>query len=160
MPAGYDSDALAALDDFLGDALAGLAPAKRKRTAMKLGRALRRSKLGRIKANEEPDGSPMEERKPRLDRRGNIRRKAGGKMFRKLRYARLWAIKATPDSVEVMPKGRSPIPETHHFGKKGLVGRAPDGRKVFAKYPRRRLLGFVKDDEDLALDIVAELIDR
>ena len=41
----YDSDALAGLDPWLGDILAGLSPAKRKRAATKLGQALRRSNL-------------------------------------------------------------------------------------------------------------------
>ena len=36
----YDSDALAGLDPWLGDILAGLSPAKRKRAATKLGQAL------------------------------------------------------------------------------------------------------------------------
>ena len=100
----YDSDALAGLDPWLGDILAGLSPAKRKRAATKLGQALRRSNLARITANVEPDGGKMEERKARLDRRGRVRKKAGGKMFRKLRYARQWAIRARSDSVEITLK--------------------------------------------------------
>lgn len=154
----YNSDALAAFDQWIGDALAGLSPAKRKRAATKLGQALRRSNLARIKANVEPDGGAMEKRKARIDRRGRVRRKAGGTMFRKLRYARRWGIKATPDSVEVMAKGNSKIPATHHFGQKGYVGRSPDGRKIFAKYPERPLLGFDREDREAALDIIGELL--
>ena len=157
---GYDSDALAGLDPWLGDILRGLSPAKRKRAVLKLGQALRRSNLARIKANVEPDGTPMDKRKSRLDQRGRVRRKAGGKMFRKLRYARRWQVRARTDSVELSPRGRSNIPEVHHFGKKGFVGRTPDGRKVFAKYAERRLLGFGKGDDQLALDIAAELLDQ
>lgn len=156
----YDSDALAGLDDWLGDVMQGLSPAKRKRAATKLGQALRRSNLARIKDNVEPDGGAMEDRKARLDRRGRVRRKAGGKMFRKLRYAKRWKIQARPDSVEITSKGRSRIPEVHHFGKKGFVGRGPDGRKIFAKYAERRLLGFGKGDDQLAIDIAAELFDQ
>jgi phage virion morphogenesis protein len=155
----YDDDALAGLDDWLGGILAGLSPAKRKRAAMKLGQALRRSNLARIQANVEPDGAAMEERKSRLDRRGRVTRAAGGKMFRKLRLARHWKIDARPDSVEISPKGRSTIAETHHFGKRGFVGRGPDGRKVFTRYPRRRLLGFGDGDDQLAIDIAAQLFD-
>ncbi|NCP18366.1 MAG: phage virion morphogenesis protein [Erythrobacter sp.] len=156
----YDSDALSGLDPWLADVLRGLCPAKRKRAALKLGQALRRSNLARIKDNVEPDGSPMDKRKSRLDRRGRVRSKAGGKMFRKLRYARRWQVKARVDSVELSPKGRSNIPEVHHFGKKGFVGRGPDGRKIFTRYPERRLLGFGKGDDQLAIDIAADLIDR
>ncbi|WP_306094949.1 phage virion morphogenesis protein [Qipengyuania flava] len=160
MADGYDSDALAALDNWLGTVLQGLSPAKRKRASTKLGQALRRSNLQRITRNEEPDGGSMEERKPRLDRRGRVRRKAGGKMFRKLRLARHWRIDARPDSVEVSPKGKAAIAETHHFGKKGFVGRAPDGSKIIARYPQRRLLGFSDADRDLAIDIAAQLVDQ
>jgi phage virion morphogenesis protein len=160
MAGGYDSDALAALDDWLGDVLQGLSPAKRKRASLKLGQALRRSNLQRITRNEEPDGASMEKRKPRLDRRGRVRRKAGGKMFRQLRLAKHWRIDARPDSVEISPKGSDKVATTHHFGKKGFVGRAPDGSKIFARYPQRRLLGFSDADRDLAIDIAAQLVDQ
>ena len=156
----YDSDALAGFDAWMGQVMAGIAPNQRKRAAMKLGRALRRSNLARIKDNAEPDGSAMEDRKSRLDRRGRVRSKAGGKMFRKLRLARHWRIAARPDSVELSPKGNSQIPAIHHFGKKGYVGRGPDGDKIFTRYPRRRMLGFGQGDDRLAIDIVAELFDQ
>lgn len=160
MAQSYDSEALAGLDTWLGRIQQGMSPAKRKRAALKLGQALRRSNLARIQANVEPDGSAMEDRKARLDRRGRLRGKAGGKMFRKLRYARQWAIDARPDSVELSPKGKSKIPAVHHFGKKGYVGRGPDGSKVFARYPQRRLLGFGKDDDQLAIDVAAAMLDQ
>jgi|TARA_R100000049_G_C1954122_1_gene105237 phage virion morphogenesis protein len=160
MAGAYDSDALAGLDTWLGRVMGGIAPTQRKRAAMKLGRALRRSNLERVKGNVEPDGSAMEDRKSRLDRRGRVRSKAGGKMFRKLRLARHWRIAARPDSVELSPKGNSHIPDIHHFGKKGYVGRAPDGGKVFTRYPQRRLLGFGEGDDQLAIDIAAELFDQ
>lgn len=160
MADGYDSEALAALDSWLGRVLQGLSPGQRRRAATKLGQALRRSNLKRITQNTEPDGGSMEERKPRLDRRGRVRRKAGGRMFRKLRLARFWRIDARPDSVEIMPRGSDKLAAEHHFGKKGFVGRAPDGSKTFARYPQRRLLGFSDSDRDLAIDIAAQLVDQ
>lgn len=156
---GYDSDALAGFDEFFGRILAGLSPARRKGAARQLGRALLRSNLKRISENVDPDGAPMEQRKPRLDRRGRVRRKAGGKMFRRLRQAGKWRVDAQTDSVEIMPQGRDTIPAAHHFGERAYVGRAPDGRRIFAKYAERRLLGFSRDDTKLALDIAAGLID-
>jgi phage virion morphogenesis protein len=158
--ADYNSEALAALDQWFGQVLEGLSPAMRKRAAMKLGKALRRSNLDRIASNVEPGGKSMEKRKARLDQRGRLRRKAGGKMFRKLRLAREWSIKASPDSVEIMPAKGDNVAATHHFGLKGFVGRAPDGSKVYTRYPERRLLGFDKADEDLVLDVVAEMFER
>lgn len=151
---------LSALDEWFGRVLGGLSPGKRRRAAMKLGQALRRSNLKRQQQNIEPDGSAMEPRKARLDRRGRIRRKAGGKMFRKLRYARNWRIDARPDSVEVLPKNGAKVAAVHHFGLKGYVGRGPDGKKVFTRYPRRQVLGFGKEDREAALDIAAELFDE
>lgn len=156
--ADYDSEALAGLDSWFGRILQGLSPAKRKRASAKLGQALRRSNLARIKDNVEPDGGAMEKRKSRLDRRGRVRKKAGGKMFRKLRYARFWAIAARPDSVEISAKGGAQLAAVHHFGLKGYVGRAPDGRKIVYNYPRRRLLGFSRDDELATLAIAEDLV--
>lgn len=156
---GYDSEALAGLDEWFGRVLQGMAPAQRRRAAMKLGQALRRSNLARIQANEEPDGKAMEDRKARLDQRGRVRRKAGGKMFRKLRQSRHWSIDARADSVELSAAGNSAIAAIHHFGRKGYVGRAPDGSKLFVRYPRRRLLGFGKGDDQLAIDAAAALLD-
>lgn len=156
----YDGDALAALDSWFGQILAGLAPGKRRRLSLKLGQALRRANLKRQQQNVEPDGGAMEVRKPRLDRRGKLRKKQGGKMFRRLRLARNWPIDARADSVEISAKGGvAKVAAEHHFGKKGFVGRAPDGSKVFTRYPPRRLLGFDRADREAALDIAAEFID-
>jgi len=155
---GYDSDALAGFDEFFAQILAGLSPARRKTLARKLGQALRRSNLRRIAANVQPDGAPMEPRKPRQDRRGRLRRRAGGKMFRELRRAKLWRIDARPDSVEVLPKTGANVAEIHHFGLPGTVGRDREGRAIKYRYPERRLLGFSKEDEKLALDVAAEFL--
>lgn len=158
--ADYDGEALAALDEWFGQVLAGLSPAQRRRAGMKLGKALRRSNLDRITRNVEPDGGPMEARKARLDQRGRVRRKAGGKMFRKLRLVRQWSIKATPDSVEISPAKGDSVARTHHYGLRGFVGRGPDGAKVYTRYPERRLLGFDDADRDIVLDVVSELFER
>lgn len=159
--ADYDNNALAALDEWFGQVLDGLSPAQRKRAAMKLGKALRRSNLDRIARNVEPGGGPMEKRKARLDQTGRVRRKAGGKMFRKLRLVRNFRITATPDSVEIAPiGGAAKVAREHHYGLRGFVGRGPDGAKVFTRYPERRLLGFDDADRDAVLDVVSELFDR
>lgn len=157
----YESDALAGFDEWFGQILAGLAPGERRRAAVKLGQALRRANLQRITANTQPDGSAMEARKPRLDRRGRVRaRQPKGRMFPKLRYARMWRIDATPDSTEVALAKGSAVAAQHHWGLRGLVGRTPDGKRVFTRYPARLLLGFAPDDEQLALDVAADIIAR
>lgn len=157
--AEYDSDALAGFDEFFGRILEGLAPAARRRASRKLGQALLRANLQRISANVEPDRGAMEKRKPRLDRRGRVRRSSRGKMFRRLRLQRAWRVDAQPDSVEIKLRKGDAVAAIHHYGEMGFVGRAPDGRKIYARYPERRLLGFSRADEKLALDIAAELLD-
>jgi len=159
--ADYDNNALAALDEWFGQMLESLSPAQRKRAGMKLGKALRRANLDRIARNVEPEGGAMEKRKARLDQRGRVRRKAGGKMFRKLRLARNFRITARADSVEIAPVGgAAKVAREHHFGLRAFVGRAPDGAKVFTRYPERRLLGFDDADREAVLDVVSEIFER
>ncbi len=155
----YDSDALAGFDSFFGDILAGLTPAARRRATRKLGQALLRSNLKRIASNVEPDGGPMEKRKPRRDARGRLKRRTGGRMFRRLRIARQWRVDAQPESVEISLRRGDKVAAVHHFGERGFVGKGPDGKRIMARYPQRRLLGFGREDEELAVDIAAELID-
>jgi len=155
-----DGDPLAGLEDWLGQVLEGMSPAKRRRAALKLGKALRRSNLARIARNVEPSGAPMEKRKARIDRSGQVRRKAGGKMFRKLRLARNFRIIARGDGVEIAPQGgAAKVAAEHHFGGRGYVGRSPSGQKIFTRYPTRELLGFDNADRGIVLDVLAELID-
>ena len=155
-----DDNPLEELDEWFADILEGLSPAQRRKATRKIGIHLRRAQLDRIKQNVEPDGSPMEKRKARLDRRGRVRRRAGGKMFRKLRAARNWFIKPDQDAVEVGIRTGEKVARVHHFGLRGYVGRAPDGTKVYARYPQRRLIGFGKGDLDATLDVASELIDQ
>ena len=152
---------LSALDDWFGRILSGLSPAKRRNAARRLGQALRRFNLKRQQMNVEPDGSAMESRKPRLDRRGDVRRKAGGRMFRRLRYARNWSIDAQADSVEIsLASGAAAkLAAEHHFGLKGFVGRDHSGKRIEVKYPARRLLGFSRQDRETTIEIAADLFD-
>lgn len=156
----YDSDALAGFDEWFGDILTGLSPAQKRKASRKLGQALRRSNLKRIAANVEPDGSAMEPRKPRKDARGRLKERQGGKMFRRLRYARHWKIEARQDSVEISPKGKANLLAVHHFGLTDKVGTDGERRPIRHRYPARRLLGFSAEDKQIALEIAASLIDR
>lgn len=159
MSSEYNSEALEGFDAFFGKVLEGLSPAARRKASRKLGRALLRANLDRIRANQQPDGSPMEKRKSRFDRRGRLRKKKKtGKMFPRLRLQRTWAIDARPDSVEISPRRADMIARIHHEGSRGLVGRDGSGKKVFARYPTRRLLGFAREDEELAMQLAEELI--
>lgn len=152
---------LSQLEQWFGRIIAGLEPGPRKRAAMKLGQALRRANLARIAANVEPDGTPMAPRKPRKDRRGRLRAKAGGKMFRRLRQARDWKIEADADGVEIGAKSSAidRVAAVHHFGEVDTVGRDHKGTPIRVRYAARRLLDFAPEDRDLVLDVAADLVD-
>lgn len=147
---------LAELEQFLGDKLAKLAPAQRRKISRKIGQNLRRANSKRIAANVQPDGSPMEARKPR-PRRGRGRMRS--QMFNKLRAAKSLKIRATAEEVEIAFDGSAGrIARVHHYGLSGFVGRTASGRIVRAKYPERALLGFAAGDVAEIREAVLELL--
>lgn len=154
------SDDLSRFDEWFGQILAGLSPAQRRKATLKLGQELRRSNLKRVAANIEPDGRPMEPRKPRLDRRGKVRKRGSGKMFKGLRKLRNWKIEADADGVEIRPATGSVdrVGAVSQFGEVADVGRLHDGRTIRHRYAQRRILGFGPEDEHIALDIAASLM--
>jgi len=154
------ADDLSQFDEWFGRILAGLEPGQRRRAAVKLGQALRRSNLARVGANVEPDGRAMEPRKPRSDRRGRLRRRQPGKMFKGLRRLRNWKIDADEDGVEIRPASGSVdrVAAVSHFGEVATVGYLRNGTRIRTRYPTRRILGFGPEDEHLALEIAASLL--
>jgi phage virion morphogenesis protein len=154
------ADDLARLDLWFGQIMEALSPSQRRRAALKLGQALRKSNLKRIAANVEPDGSKMAQKKARYDRRKRLVEPAGGKMFQGLRYAKQWRINPLDDGVEIVPAnnlaGRTG--EINQFGETVTVGRLRDGRRIRAKYAERILLGFSDADEKLSLDVAVNLV--
>lgn len=153
-------DDLSRLDEWMGQVLHGLAPPQRKRAGQQLGRDLRKSNLKRIAQNVEPDGTPMEPKKARYDRRGRLREKAGGKMFQGLRFAKHWRIDATEDGVSVT--AQSPLVDrtgsVSQFGETKTIGRLRDRTPIRYRYPVRRLLGFSPEDEDRVMQIGSDMI--
>lgn len=140
-------EAMEAVGDYFDAFLSDLTPARRKMVARKLGQRMRRLNTARIAENVEPSGDPMAPRRPRRDRRGRLR-KPRGKMFRKLRYARNWKIRATANSAEISLTRGDAVASIHHFGLFGFVGKTKAGETIRARYERRRLLGFGDDDLD------------
>jgi phage virion morphogenesis protein len=155
------ADDLRELEQWLGRIQAGLEPGRRRAAALKLGQAIRRANLLRIGANVEPDGGAMEKRKGSANERGRVRRKAGSRMFRRLRLAKAWSIDASADGVEIAPASAAidKVAAVHHFGETDRVGRLRDGRVIRAKYPERRLLGLSSDDRALIIETAASLVD-
>lgn len=153
-------DDLNRFDEWFGQILNGLAPAQRRKAAMTLGRELRKSNVKRIGANIQPDGTPMEKRKPRNDRRGRLRARNKGKMFKGLRRLRNWKIEAGDDGVTLRPATNSAdrVASVSHFGETATVGRLASGGEVRARYPIRRMLGLSPEDERLTLEIATSLL--
>lgn len=155
------ADDLSQFDEWFGRILAGLSPSQRRKAAMKLGRELRKSNLARIAANVEPDGRAMEARKPRHDRRGRLRKRQAGKMFKGLRRLRNWTILADADSVEIRPASGSVdrVASVSQFGEVSLVGYRRAGGPIRTRYPVRRILGFGPEDEHLALEVTRAMVE-
>lgn len=144
------ADDLSAIEPWIGGLIAQLAPAGRRKLAMKLGRLMRKTNAARIARNVEPDGSAMAPRKKRAGRR------IKGKMFPRIRKTSALKIRATPDGVDV--HFANPLightAAVHHFGEVGFVGRTRRGETIRARYTARRLLGFAARDIDLITDEV------
>jgi hypothetical protein len=151
---------LTRLDEWFGRILKGLSPADRRRAALKLGQALRRSNLKRIAANIDPDGTPSPHARPATTARAACAPKPGA------RCSRACATPSTGASTPTKTAWNSPrLPVTarmaavSQFGETVTVGRLRNGTKIRARYPERRLLGFSEEDEGLALEIAAAMIE-
>lgn len=156
------ADDLAELEPFLAAYLNRLGPGQRRRTMRKVMEALRRENAKRIAANIQPDGSAMEPRKPRKrlgGGKGRVRR--AKKMFPKIKLARSMKLRVTPNEGSIGFAGMvGHTAAAHHYGKEDFVGRAPNGKSVRTKYPRRRLLGFGPEDIELINDAVLALLEK
>jgi phage virion morphogenesis protein len=155
------ADDLREFEEWMGRVIAGISPARRRGATLRLGQALRRANLMRIAANVEPDGGAMEPRKASVNERGRLRRKAGTRMFRRLRLTKAWKVDADADGVEITPSSAAidRVAAAHHFGETDRVGRLRDGRVIRTKYPQRRLIGLPGEDRALAIEIAAGLLD-
>lgn len=153
---------LAELEPFLAAYLNRLGPGQRRRAMRKAMEALRRENAKRIAANIQPDGSAMEPRKPRkrlTSGKGRVRR--AKKMFPKIKLARSMKLLITPDEGSIGFEGSvGHTAAAHHYGKEDFVGRAPNGKSIRTRYPRRRLLGFGAEDLELVTDAALALLEK
>lgn len=142
-------DELQALENWVAPLLAKLDPKARRTLARRVAQDLRRAQRERIKAQQNPDGTPYAPRKPQhRAKQGAIRRRA---MFQKLRTARYLKARGTPNKAEVGFVGRvAHIARIHQEGLHGRVDR--NGPRV--RYPERRLLGYRHEDRELIQDAV------
>ncbi|PZP30438.1 MAG: phage virion morphogenesis protein [Roseateles depolymerans] len=144
-------DDLQQFDEWLAPLLANLAPAKRRAMARDIARELRRSQQRRIAAQQNPDGSAYEPRKPLLrDRKGEIKRRA---MFTKIRQASYLKTQASPEEATVGFAGRiARIASVHQFGLRDLV---KAGGPEYT-YPKRALLGLTSDEKERVRSMILD----
>lgn len=151
------ADDLTAIEPWLDGVMARLEPGERLKVARRIGQMLRRRNAERIRANIQPDGSPMEPRKITRDKRGRIRGRKG-KMFPKTGLAKNLQVRADADQVEVSFKQTvAGAAKVHHYGLVDRVSRNAGAPRV--RYPIRGLLGINEEDRDLILAEVSKMLE-
>lgn len=130
-------------------------PAARRKLATQIAKQLRASQAARIKANQNPDGSPYEARKPQeflgRKRKGRIRKTMFGKLIRtRWLKGKGSASEATVNFVGAATR----IANVHQFGLRDRV----NTRGTEAKYPQRELLGITKDEENKIETTIVEFL--
>lgn len=135
-------DALQQLGKQAQAMLSAMSPSERRKVAIDIARTLRASQAKRIRANIQPDGSPMAPRKaqpPLRGRKGALRRK----MFAKLVQPRWFKASASVSEATVEYSGSAKrIAAIHHFGLRERI------KMYDIRYPTRQLLGITELDID------------
>ncbi len=136
------TDDLSRLTSWADGLLASMEPAARRQLAGEMARTLRTSQALRIRANVQPDGSPMAPRKPQptlKKNRGRLRRK----MFFKISNPSWLKARANEHQAVVEFVGTANrLATIHQYGLKDRI----KGREI--SYPARELLGITEQERD------------
>ena len=136
------TDDLSRLTHWADGLLTSMEPAARRQLAGEMARTLRASQAQRIRANLQPDGSPMTPRKPqpKLKKgRGRLRRK----MFFKISNTTWLKARASEQQAVVEFVGTANrLATIHQYGLKDRI----KGREI--RYPKRELLGITTQELD------------
>ncbi|WP_429169242.1 phage virion morphogenesis protein [Aeromonas rivipollensis] len=134
------ADDLSRLTHWADGLLASMEPAARRQLASEMARTLRASQVQRIRANRQPDGSPMAPRKPQpklKQGRGRLRRK----MFFKISNPAWLKARASEQQAVVEFVGTANrLATIHQYGLKDRI----KGREI--RYPSRELLGITNQE--------------
>jgi phage virion morphogenesis protein len=134
------ADDLSRLTHWADGLLASMEPAARRKLAGEMARTLRASQAQRIRANRQPDGSPMAPRKPQpklKQGRGRLRRK----MFFKISNPTWLKARASEQQAVVEFVGTANrLATIHQYGLKDRI----KGREI--RYPARELLGITNQE--------------
>ncbi len=149
------ADRLDQLAAWAGPLLAKLAPAARRAAMREVATLLRQRQAARIKAQQNPDGTPYEARRPRAQlqaKAGSIRRE----MFARMRRPATLRKSSTDDAAVVfIAGGAASTARVHQYGLRDKVDwRMAESPMV--RYARRELLGLSPDD----LDAVGQQLQR
>ncbi|MDX7670242.1 phage virion morphogenesis protein [Aeromonas caviae] len=146
------TDDLSRLTSWADGLLASMEPVARRQLAGEMARAVRASQTQRIRANIQPDGSPMVPRKP-LKKLAKKRGAARRKMFQRLVSPR-W-LKATSTEHQALVEfvgSANRLATIHQYGLKDRI----KGREI--SYPARELLGITHQEvEQLEELLLAQL---
>lgn len=136
------TDDLSRLTSWADGLLTSMEPTARRQLAVDMARKLRASQAKRIRANLQPDGSPMDPRKPqpKLKKgRGRLRRK----MFFKISNTTWLKARASEQQAVVEFVGTANrLATIHQYGLKDRI----KGREI--SYPARELLGITEQERD------------
>ena len=134
------TDELSRLTSWADGLLASMEPAARRQLAGEMARTLRAGQAQRIRANLQPDGSPMAPRKPQpklKKNRGRLRRK----MFFKISNPAWLKARASEQQAVVEFVGTANrLATIHQYGLKDRI----KGREI--RYPARELLGITHQE--------------
>ncbi|WP_323947500.1 phage virion morphogenesis protein [Aeromonas caviae] len=134
------ADDLSRLTHWADGLLASMEPAARRQLAGEMARTLRASQAQRIRANRQPDGSPMAPRKPQpklKQGRGRLRHK----MFFKISNTTWLKARASEQQAVVEFVGTANrLATIHQYGLKDRI----KGREI--RYPARELLGITHQE--------------
>lgn len=142
---------LAPLDAQLKALLASASGAGMPRLSRRIAIALRKSQAERIAAQQAPDGSAFEPRKPQP----RLRTKSGRikNMFHRLRTNKHLRIRSTATAAEVGFSGRDArLAQVHQEGLIDAVNR----RGLSVRYPVRTILGFAESDRRAIRDALVD----
>lgn len=136
------TDNLDALATWLTPLLSAIEPAGRRALAVKIAADLRKDAQAHMRAQQAPDGTAWEKRRPpSLRDQAMQARKRRGPMMAKLRQTRYMPYQARPDSASLSFASRVlRIAQVHHFG---LVDNVAPGTQY--PYPARPLLGLTDE---------------
>lgn len=139
------------LETRFGALVSSLAPAARAALAKRIARELQQSQGKRIAAQQSPDGSAFEPRKPQLRNRKKSLR-AG--MFVKLRTARF--LKASGSDSGAVVRFAAEIERIARVHQLGLRDKVNRRTGLEADYPARQLLGFSDSDKTRIDNLIVE----